>query len=81
MATLNTAHLPGGSQHVEPEPVRRNLTKQLEWDGRKFEVSLPGGRPRGRSLIDRSPSPQAVALGNAVKAYISPAMDKKKPLR
>lgn len=75
MATLNPAHLPGGSQHVEP--LRRRLTQQLEWDGRKFEV---GGRPRGRSLIDRAPSPQAVALGNAVKAYISPEVDRKKSL-
>ena len=75
MASLNRAHLPGGSQHVEP--LRRRLTQQLEWDGRKFEV---GGRPRGRSLIDRAPSPQAVALGNAVRAYISPEVDKKKSL-
>ena len=78
VATLNPAHLPGGSQHVEP--LRRRLTKQLEWDGRKFEVSLPGGRPRERSLIDRSPSPQAMALGNAVRAYISPEVDRKKLL-
>jgi hypothetical protein len=78
VATLNPAHLPGGSQHVEP--LRRRLTKQLEWDGRKFEVGLPGGRPRGRSLIDRSPSPQALAVRNAVKAYISPEVDRKKLL-
>ena len=75
MTTLNPAHLPGGSQHVEP--LRRRLTQQLEWDGRKFEV---GGRPRGYSLIDRSPSPQAMALGNAIKAYISPEVDRKKSL-
>jgi len=78
MATLNPAHFPGGSHHVEP--LRRRLTNQLEWDGRKFEVSLPSGRPRGRSLIDRSTSPQAVSLGNAVKAYISPEVDRKKSL-
>jgi hypothetical protein len=78
MAILNPAHLPGGSQHVEP--MRINLTKQLEWDGRKFEVNLASGRPRRRSLIDRSPSPQAVALGNAIKAYISPEVDRVKSL-
>jgi len=78
MAPLNPFHLPGGSQHVES--LRRSFNKQLEWDGRKFEVSVPGGRPRGRSLIDRSPSPQAVAFGKAIKAYISPEVDRKKTL-
>ena len=59
------------------DPLRKSFTKQLEWDGRKFEVSSPGGRPRGRSVIDRSPSPQAVALGNAVRGYITPEVEKK----